>query len=281
MKLRKAAVAGTFYPSDKGDLEKAIQTSFKYWESHSLPSIDPNAKVYGAVVPHAGYQYSGIVAAAVYSKLKKADTVIIIGPNHTGEGPFVSVFPDGYWETPLGQVEVDSEIAKSILSKSQFAQKDERAHQHEHSVEVHLPFLQTIMQGAKVVPIAIMHTSPNERFYSVCKDLGMSIYSAIKSSGKNVLILASTDLTHYELKERAESKDNIAISDIMKLDETGLLKSVSEYRISMCGFGGVTATLIACKALGAKKAEKVAYMTSWNYTGGNSPVVGYGGLIIL
>ena len=281
MKIRKSAVSGTFYPLFKEDLKNAIQNCFDYWKTRQLPEIEPDTKIFGAVVPHAGYQYSGFVAAAAYSKLPKVDTVVIIGPNHTGEGPFVSIFPEGSWETPLGEVNIDSDMVKSILEHSQFAQKDERAHQHEHSIEVQLPFLQTVMQEFRIVPITLMHTSPNERFYNICTDIALAVEAAIQKSGKNVLIIASTDFTHYEPREKAETKDNIAINSILKLDEKGLLDSILKYKITMCGFGGVAVMLLACKGLGAKKAEKIAYMTSWNVVGGNAPVVGYGGLIIV
>jgi len=275
MPVRKPAVAGTFYPDSKEDLEEAISESFSRWDS---PDDSKKIKDLKAiVVPHAGYQYSGYVAAAVYNKVPDIDTAVIFGPNHTGLGPKFSVYPEGVWETPLGQVGIDSELAGAIIDSSK-AEADESAHRGEHSIEVQLPFLQTILKSFDLVPMCIKNYEPSDGFLESCREVGETVAKAIGK--RRALLIASTDFTHYELKESAESKDELAMKQILKLDEAGLFKAVAEHDITMCGFGGVAVVLSAAKALGAKKSKKIAYMTSGDVIGGNEPVVGYGGIAV-
>jgi len=281
MEVRDPAVAGAFYPFSKETVESQLKELFGYWKIDSS-KLRARRRIgcLGVVAPHAGYDYSGYVAARVYADVPKVDTVILMGPNHYGVGPDVSVSDADAWRTPLGVVKVDKAVADEIV-KGGIAENDNSAHVREHSIEVHLPFLQTTLGEFKIVPISIKHYAPEGEFLKVCQALGKSIASAAKKSKKKILIVASTDFTHYEPQKTAEYKDNAAMTAIEKLDEVGLFRTVADRNISMCGYAGVAAAIVACRELGAKKAEKVAYMTSGDTTGDTSAVVGYGGLRIV
>lgn len=279
MKTRKPAVAGAFYPYSKQAVLDQLKALYDYWGVDLEKAKRKDCL--GVVVPHAGYQYSGYVAAKVYSTIPKADTFIIFGPNHYGTGANVGVFDEGVWETPLGEVEVDADLAGDILENSRFAESDNWAHEREHSIEVQVPFLQTAVDGFKIVPITIKHYAPDKDFLDVCEDLGAAVAKAVKGSKKKIVLIASTDFTHYEPQSVAEKKDSLAMDEIINLDEKGLFDVVSKNNISMCGYAGVAIVIVACKKLGAKKVEKVAYMTSGDVIGDKSAVVGYGGLRIL
>jgi hypothetical protein len=281
METRSPAVAGAFYPFSKEAVTGQLKELFGYWKI-GLEGLKKRKRVncYGVVAPHAGYEYSGYVAARVYADAPLVDTVILMGPNHYGVGPDISVSDADAWETPLGELKIDKEMAGEICKGSR-AKKDSSAHEREHSIEVHLPFLQASQGEFKIVPISIKHYSPDGEFLEACRGLGKAIAGAVKKSKRKVLIVASTDFTHYEPQEMAGYKDAAAMEAIEKLDDAGLFKVVAEKNISMCGYAGVAAAIAACKALGAKRAEKVAYMTSGDTTGDTSAVVGYGGLRII
>jgi AmmeMemoRadiSam system protein B len=280
MDARSPAVAGAFYPFSKESVTGQLKELFGYWKI-DLEGLKKRKRIpcRGIVAPHAGWDYSGYVAARVYADAPHADTVILMGPNHYGVGPDISVSDADAWQTPLGVLKVDKELAAGICKDSS-AEEDSMAHRREHSIEVHLPFLQVSQNDFRIVPISIKHYAPDENFLAACRELGKAIAAAVKKSKKKVLIVASTDFTHYEPQEAAKYKDSAAMAAIEKLDEAGLFKTVAEKRISMCGYAGVAAALVACKILGAKKAEKVAYMTSGDTTEDTSAVVGYGGLRI-
>jgi AmmeMemoRadiSam system protein B len=280
MKIRTPAVAGAFYPETEPEVINQLKDSFGHWDiDYAGLKHRKGKKVIGIVAPHAGYSYSGYVAAKTYADIPKVDTVIILGPNHYGRGPNFSVSAADAWETPLGYVEVDKELAKEIVGDP-VADFDDEAHEKEHSIEVQLPFLQSVLEDFKIVPISIKHYVPDSDFLVVCWELGKAIAEAVKKSGKNVLIVASTDFTHYEPQDVAEGKDVLAMDQIESLDEEGLFKIIEENNISMCGYAGVAVAMVASKLLGAKKGERVAYMTSGDTTGDSSQVVGYGGLIL-
>ena len=231
--------------------------------------------VLGIVVPHAGYFYSGKVAGAVYSKINLPDTIIIIGPNHTGIGAEVAIMADGEWEMPNGRVEINSSLAKELLSEAgDLARQNEEAHLHEHSLEVQLPFIQYFKTRFTIVPICM-----RDNRVSSCRELGKAIAKVIKSKAP-CLIVASSDMTHYESQKDAERKDKLAIDKILKLDPEGLLKTVIEKDISMCGPAPTATMIFACKELGAKKSELVLYNTSAEASGDYSAVVGYAGIIV-
>jgi AmmeMemoRadiSam system protein B/AmmeMemoRadiSam system protein A len=265
--IRQPAVAGQFYPGSAGQLKEMI--------GGMVDSEADKEEVVGLVSPHAGYIYSGPIAGATISRIKFKETFIIIGPNHTGMGKPFSIMSRGSWQTPLGDVAIDSELAGYLLSKSSHFEEDVTAHQFEHSVEVQLPFLQYFKKDIKLVPIVLAHTSG-----TAYKEIGRDIAQVIKESGKEVIIIASSDMTHYESQDSAQRKDSKAIEAILDLDEDRLLSRIGELNISMCGYAPVVALISAARGLGASKAELIKYQTSGDVTGDFSSVVGYVGIII-
>lgn len=265
--VRKPTQAGRFYMKDPEALREQVE---RY-----LRSDIEREDVLGIVVPHAGYFYSGKVAGAVYSKINLPDTIIIIGPNHTGIGAEISIMAEGEWEMPNGRVEIDSSLAKELLSEAgDLAQEDEQAHLPEHSLEVQLPFIQYFKTDFTIVPICM-----RDHRVTTCRELGKAIAKVIKSKTP-CLIVASSDMTHYESQKDAERKDKLAIDKILKLDPENLLQTVMENDISMCGPGPTATMIFACKELGAKKSELVLYNTSAEASGDYSAVVGYAGIVV-
>lgn len=264
---REAVVAGQFYPGSEEALKKQIKGF--------IDEEVGREEVLGIVSPHAGYIYSGKVAGVVYSRIVPAETFILLGPNHTGRGRPFALMADGVWKTPLGSVEIDSGMAKEILSESRNLEEDEKAHSYEHSLEVQLPFLQYLKRDFRFVPIILSHAA-----LSVYREIGKTIARVIKLKQAKTIIIASSDMTHYEPQKSAEEKDKEAIKAILELNEEKLLERVRDLDISMCGYAPVAVTLIACKELGAKKAELIQYMTSGDTSGDYSAVVGYAGVII-
>jgi MEMO1 family protein len=280
MSIRSPAVAGAFYPFSKEEALGQLEALFQYW-GIGIESLgdDSCAGCKGLVVPHAGWAYSGYVAAKAYAELPSVDTIILMGPNHYGVGPDFSVSSSD-WATPLGRVNTDKGLVEAICNSS-IAEADDLAHQKEHSIEVQLPFLQLALNRFEIVPISIKNYAADEAFLSVCKDFGRDLASCINDCGKKVLVVASTDFSHYVPQEVAESHDSLAIEAICKMDEDALFNAISEKGISMCGYAGVASCLSACRALGAKKGEKLAYMTSGETGGDSEAVVGYGAIRIL
>jgi AmmeMemoRadiSam system protein B len=264
---RNPVVAGQFYPGSPDGLRKMVGGL-----------VDDGAKkveALGLVSPHAGYIYSGPVAGAVISRIKFKDTFVILGPNHTGRGKAFSIMTQGTWKTPLGEVEIDSQLGSRILTTTGYLEEDQMAHQWEHSIEVQVPFLQYFKPDVKIVPIVLAHASG-----ATYKQIGSGLARAVKESKRGAIILASSDMTHYEPHEVAKKKDSQAIEAILDLDEDELLKRVEELNISMCGYAPVVSLISASKELGAKKAELVRYQTSGDTSGDYSSVVGYAGIII-
>ncbi len=265
--VRNPVVAGQFYPESASQLKAMLEQL-----------VDEKAakeEVIGLVSPHAGYIYSGPVAGRVISRIKFKDTFVIIGPNHTGRGEPLSIMTEGIWKTPLGEVEIDSELAEQILTASSHLAEDYRAHQYEHSIEVQIPFLQYFKSDIKLVPIVLAHTSG-----AIYKEIGREIARAIKDLNKEAVIIASSDMTHYEPQETAQRKDNQAIEAMLDLNEDELLRRVDKLNISMCGYAPVVSLISAAKQLGATGAELVRYQTSGDTTGDYTSVVGYAGIII-
>ena len=265
--IRKPVVAGQFYPGTSSQLKAMIEAF-----------VDEKAakeEVIGLVSPHAGYVYSGPVAGAVISKVKFKDTFVIMGPSHTGMGRPFSIMTQGTWETPLGKVEIDSELGKQILATSSHLEEDNVAHQYEHSIEVQLPFLQYFKPDIRIVPIMLAYAGGD-----IYKEIGKELAKAIRESNKGVVIMASSDMTHYEPQETAQEKDTQAIQAILDLNEDELLRRVDELNISMCGYAPTVSLISAAKELGATGAELVRYQTSGDTTGDYSAVVGYAGVII-
>jgi len=267
--LRKPVVAGRFYSAQISELNTEI--------SGYLDLKTNKINVLSCIMPHAGYMYSGYVAGAVVSRINIPEKVILLGPNHTGRGKAFSLMAKGIWQTPLGEVKIDSLLAENILSGSAYLQEDLLAHLSEHSLEVELPFLQYFRRDIQIVPICIAGNDPK-----ALKSVGLAIAGAINNLKirESVLIIASSDMTHYESKQEAEQKDKMAIEAILELNENKLAEKIINFDISMCGFAPVSAMLSCVKALGAKKAELVKYMTSGDRTRDFSSVVGYAGIII-
>ncbi|MBM3309390.1 MAG: AmmeMemoRadiSam system protein B [Candidatus Altiarchaeales archaeon] len=270
--FRSPAVAGSFYYYDQGMLREQVESC-----------INPKARkeqVSGIIVPHAGFMYSGKVAGAVYSEIEMPDTFVILGPNHTGFGMDFSLMSSGVWRMPFGDVRIDSILAESIFKQSKTLEIDFTAHQHEHSIEVQLPFMQYFSDRFQIVPIAVRHYPPTEPFLEKCIDVGNAIAEAVKKTKEKVVVVASTDFTHYESQKTANEKDKKALDAILSMDAARLFKEVRELDISMCGYGPVAVTLTACKKLGCGKTKPVKYMTSGDVTGDFQQVVGYGGVSI-
>jgi len=266
---RQAAVAGYFYQGSYPALMEQV-------ERFLVPRAK-KIKALGIVSPHAGLVYSGSVAGAVYSSIELPGTFILIGPNHTGLGEPVSLMAKGEWETPLGTVRIDEELAAAILSRSRLVREDTLAHLKEHSLEVQLPFIQYLKKEFTIVPIQMMDTR-----LETCLALGNAVAEAVREQAKKtgVLIVASSDMSHYISAEAAKKKDHKAIQRILDLDAQGLYYTVRDEDITMCGYGPAVAMLTACKALGAKKAELIKYTNSGEVSGDYDQVVGYAGIVV-
>lgn len=278
--MRKPAVAGSFYAGSSADLQRQIEDCFKHpLGPGALPAADRSAErhILGLVSPHAGYMYSGPVAANGFSRLaaeRASKTVVIVGPNHRGLGAAVAVGREGTWQTPLGTVKLDAELGEAIISGGHWAKWDDLAHSMEHSLEVQVPFLQYIYgSGFKIVPIAMLR-----RELQIAQDLGLALAAALK--GKEGVIIASSDFSHYESQASASRKDRMALEAILNLDPARLEDTVSRHNITMCGPGPVMAMITACVSLGARKASLLRYATSGDITGDYSKVVGYASVAV-
>jgi AmmeMemoRadiSam system protein B len=229
------------------------------------------------VIPHAGYLYSGQVSGAVYSRVEIPPRNIVLCPNHTGLGPALSIMLSGFWQTPLGRVAIDEELSEALITADPLLQNDVLAHRHEHAVEVQLPFIQYV-SGANIrfVPITVGTSK-----WSDLEALGNAIAQVIHEIAPNTLIIASSDMNHYESDGLTRVKDGKAIDRILDLDPRGLFDVTQREGISMCGFGPATSMIIAAKQLGASRAELVKYATSGDVSGDFDHVVGYAGLMVL
>jgi len=263
--MRAPAVAGQFYPRSKNDLEREINRCFA-----GVTAIERD--VLGAVVPHAGYMYSGNTAAHVFSSLPEADTFVLLGPNHTGYGSPVSVSSET-WGTPFGEVSPDKEFIRALPKK--IIDMDESAHKYEHSIEVQLPFLQHRFKDFSIVPIC-MGMQDEE----TAQEVGMEVAEAARKVNRKVVIIASSDFTHYMPDKVARENDAYYIQSILDMDISGFYRRLHERNASVCGYGAIAAMLAATKNLGAKKAALLKYSTSGDTTGDVAAVVGYAGIIV-
>jgi hypothetical protein len=265
---RQPAVAGKFYPRNPDELLAEIK-SYTSGEGGKISA-------FGCVVPHAGYMYSGHVAGAVYTGLELPRKFIILCPNHTGLGTPLSIMSDGEWETPLGSVPVDIELAAELKSKCALLVEDAAAHRYEHAIEVQLPFLQARLDHFSFVPVAI-----GTGHFEHLKELGTAIAQTLANGKARVLIIASSDMNHYESDDLTRMKDSRAIERILALDPFGLYQVVTNEDISMCGYGAATSMLVAARNLGAQSAELIRYATSGDISGDRKMVVGYAGVVVL
>ena len=264
---RKPAVAGQFYPASPTDLSSQV-------EDFMTPDAEKEEAI-GIVSPHAGLIYSGKVAGEVNSRVRMPNTVILIGPNHTGIGRPVSIMSSGSWQMPTGELKINEEIAGRLKEKSGLIEEDATAHEMEHSIEVQLPFILHFSQEVMIVPIMLMHDS-----LDICKQVGEAIADVINESKYPILIAASSDMSHYETDTIARRKDSSAVEKILNMDPEGLYATVLNEHISMCGILPVATMLYAAKKLGAKESVLVKYMTSGEVSGDFNQVVGYAGMII-
>ena len=266
--LRLPAVAGRFYPSDPKELTSVIQ---------NYSQLDAKQQVISAnacLVPHAGYIYSGHVAGAVFARLELPKKIIVLGVRHYPRGEPAAVLSSGAWRTPLGDAPIDEELAATLRRECPLLREDSVAHGTEHSLEVQVPFLQALAPGFSFVPVAL----GTVQFESLMS-LGEGIARVLGNSKENVLLLATSDLNHYEDDATTRTKDRKAIDRLLALDARGLYDTCRNEEISMCGLGPAVAMLTSLHALGAKKAELVKYATSADVSGDRSQVVGYAGLI--
>ena len=275
MKIRRPSQAGMFYAGNPEDLKKQIEECFLHkLGPGKIPKVveDGPRKIVGLICPHAGYMYSGPVAAHAYHRLAldgKPEVFVIMGPNHMGYGSAIALMNEGVWRTPLGDIEIDYETASRILRVSELIDIDETAHKYEHSIEVQLPFLQYLYGSEfRFVPIVFLMQDLKSS-----QEVGKALAKALE--GRNAVIIASTDMTHYEPHEQALRKDKLALSAVEKMNEEEFYSIIESYRVSACGYGPVAALIVASRLLGAKEAEILCYKTSGDVVGDYSSVVGY------
>jgi MEMO1 family protein len=266
--IRKPAVAGRFYPTNPADLISELQ---KF-----VHPVDKPTKAIGIIAPHAGYMYSGHVAGAVYSEVKVPQRNIVLCPNHTGRGVPLSIMRSGEWETPLGNMRIDDELCSALMEADRDLEHDMAAHQFEHSLEVQLPFMRHIA-GADVTFVPITIGTGN---WADLSNLGRAIAAVVENVAPDALVIASSDMNHYESDAITRVKDGKAIDRVLDLDPRGLYDVVNEEDISMCGYGPATAMLIAARKLGASRADLVKYATSGDISGDFDRVVGYAGMMV-
>ncbi len=265
--VRMPAVAGRFYPSRRDELLRDI--------SNYSTTSEPALAAIGCVAPHAGYMYSGHVAGAVYARLEIPQRCVVLCPNHTGAGHPLAVMTRAAWRTPLGDVAADTELGADLLKRFPMLQEDAAAHRSEHAIEVQLPFLQARQAELRFLPIAVGTSD-----FDALAGLGEALAAAIAAAGDKVLIIASSDMNHYESDAITRVKDHKAIERVLALDPRGLWDVVMSQNISMCGFGPTVAMLTAAKRLGAKTATLVKYATSGDVSGHLDQVVGYAGIVV-
>ena len=266
--LRQPAVAGRFYPGRPESLGRQLDQ----YLGNELEKIQGAV---GCVAPDAGYMYSGQVAGAVFGRLPKRSTYIILCPNHTGRGAPLAIMSSGEWLTPLGRVPVNCDLAKLLRHACHLLMEDTEAHEDEHSLEVQLPFLQRSVGEFSFVPIAL-----GVGGYSTLESLGHAIAQAIIPTADAVMLVASSDMNHSEPDGLTREKDHKAIDKILALDPQGLYEVVRREDISMCGYGPTIVMLTAAKELGARHAQLIKYATSADTTGDRDAVVGYAGIVV-
>ena len=264
---RQPAVAGQFYPGSENKLRAAL--------SQLIPEYTSPQTVKGVISPHAGYIYSGAITGCLFARLAIPATVLIIGPNHHGTGAAAALYPEGEWLTPLGATSINSRLNSLLLRHAPYLQSDRVAHQLEHSLEVQLPFLQYLRPDVTIAALCLGHSD-----YPPLRDIGIGIAAAIREYGEEVLIVASSDMTHYESADLARQKDQLALERVLALDGKGLLEVCQRRGITMCGVVPATVMLEAALKQGAQQAEVVAYGTSGDVTGDSEQVVGYAAVTV-
>ncbi len=277
-KVRLPSQAGTFYAGAADSLRTQIEECFL---NELGPQETPHVlekgprRVLGLLCPHAGYIFSGPVAAHAYGRLAhdgKPEHFVLFGPNHTGHGSGLAAMIEGSWRTPLGDVKIDHQIARQIVQESSMIDVDDSAHQYEHSIEVQLPFLQYLYgSDFQIVPISFLMQD-----LSSCREVGEAVATVLE--GKNAVVLASSDLTHYAPQAIAQKNDRALITAIEAMDEAELYSVIASHHVTACGYGPIAALITAAKALQATNAELLCYKTSGDVSGDYSSVVGYASL---
>lgn len=288
--IRYPAVAGSFYPSDEALIEMLEEFFSDLGEEGS------ERRITAGVAPHAGYVFSGYTASRTYKAIFEdglPETFVILGPNHTGLGSPIAVYPEGEWLTPLGSIEVDAEMAKAIAKLSGIADLDELAHKYEHSIEVQMPFIQYLSELAgkdvRIVPITLGIQDED-----VSKALGKAIFEASEELGRDVVVVASTDFMHYgpvygyvpfraradELPHRIKEWDFRLIRRILDFDVDSLFRELREMNHTMCGPGAVGTAIVYSRLAGALEAELLHYTTSFEVSRSTEAIVGYASIVM-
>ena len=270
--VREPAVAGRFYPANAQHLRAEVET---YTTAPAGAPSEAKIRALGCVVPHAGYIYSGHVAGALYRRLEMPRSMVILCPNHTGQGDPLAIMSEGAWRTPLGNVPINEDVAEQLKSHMPLLSEDPAAHRYEHALEVQLPFLQVLAPRFRFVPIAVGTSN-----FEVLSALGVVIGSVAAEAGEPMLVIASSDMNHYESDSVTRVKDRRAIDQMLALDPRGLYDIVHHGDISMCGYGPAVIMLTAARKLGATKAELIRYATSGDVSGDHDMVVGYAGIAV-
>ena len=277
--IREPAVAGRFYPSQPQQLEREVRQFLKEASgagSGETREREPaRVRGLGCIVPHAGYMYSGAVAGAVYARLELPRRFLVLCPRHYPQGAPLAILSEGAWRTPLGDAPLDSALADALARGCPLLREDPLAHEREHAIEVQLPFLQLLRPEFRFVPVAL----GTDRFQAF-SDLGQAVARVVVAAEEPVLLVASSDMNHYENDAITRQKDSRAIERILALDPHGLYDVVRREGISMCGYGAAVTMLIAAKELDATRAELVRYATSAETSGDYERVVGYAGIIV-
>ena len=273
--IRNPVVSGQFYQSDPNELSQFIKNCFmhKFGPGKKFPTLE-SKKIYGVICPHAGYMYSGPSAAHSYYAIssQNIDLAVIIGPNHWGIGSDIATISDGQWKTPLGLIEIDSDAASHLLEITENIDDDFFSHSKDHSIEVQIPMLQTIFpEKLKILPIIL-----GRQDIDIAKEIGTAIANISKN--RKVVVIGSSDFTHYEENTFAHEQDNTLIETILKLDVKEFYSVLQDRKISACGYGAIASSMIACEKLGAVKGELLTYATSGDIVGDKESVVGYGSI---
>ena len=274
--IRRPTVAGQFYEGDADALRAQIKNCFLHdLGPRKLPAVNLRnhpRNIVGMICPHAGYMYSGPVAASAYYELAldgKPDTVVLMGPNHTGYGSTLSIMREGVWRTPLGDVEIDTEMANGLIHETNILDVDELAHRYEHSIEVQLPFLQFLYGNTfKIVPICFLMQD-----YDSTVEVGRALEEVLDTT--NTVVIASSDMTHYEPAKTAAAKDQAALKAVTDMDAKHFYETVETQNITACGYAPITALITYAKGVNVKEAKLLSYHNSGDITGDYSSVVGY------
>ncbi len=266
---RSPLVHGQFYPADPEELRRQVD-SF-------LARADPQAsgRTLLAMVPHAGYPYSGAIAGATLGQARLAERIVLLGPNHTGRGARLALWPDGAWRFPGASLRVDIGLAAALSEAAPVLSADREAHLGEHSLEVILPFLHRLNPATTIVPIAVA-----EPRLDVLLELGKALAAALRQQAEPVSLVVSSDMSHFISHTEATRRDRLALDCIAALDAQALFQTVRRHNITMCGVLPMTVGIAACHALGATSATITGYATSAQASGDFDRVVGYAGALV-